>query len=156
MATFRDLKTYLERDGGWEEIPNLARGRRRVGDHWRYRKVLPDGTVLRTKVSHALDDEIGPDLLGHIVRDQLGTTMRRFRDVVAGRVPEPAEAPEPRPEPVPGWLVLRLIQTVGLSEEAVRAMSAEEAHAAWERYRRGVSRRAQHRRTDEENAAPRM
>ena len=137
MATFRDLKTYLERDGGWDEIPNLVRGRRRVGDHWRYRKVLPDGTVLRTKVSHALDEEIGADLLGHIVRDQLGTTMQHFRDVVTGRLPEPGTASEETPEPIPGWLVERLIHTVGLPEKEVRAMSPEEARAAWERYRGG-------------------
>ena len=137
MATFRDLKTYLERDGGWDEIPNLVRGRRRVGDHWRYRKVLPDGTVLRTKVSHALDEEIGADLLGHIVRDQLGTTMQHFRDVVAGRMPERAASEQATPEPIPGWLVERLIHTVGLPEEEVRAMSPEEARAAWERYRGG-------------------
>lgn len=55
-----------------------------VGDHWRYCKVLPDGTVLRTKVSHALGDEIRPDLLSHIVRDQLRTTMQHFRGVLAG------------------------------------------------------------------------
>ena len=137
MATFRDLKTYLERDGGWDEIPNLVRGRRRVGDHWRYRKVLSDGTVLRTKVSHTLDEEIGPDLLGHIVRDQLRTAIKHFRDVVAGRLPEPDAGCGENPEPIPGWLVVRLIHTVGLSEQQVRAMSAEQAQAAWERYKRG-------------------
>ena len=137
MATFGDLKTYLERDGGWDEIPNLVRGRRRVGDHRRYRQVLPDGTVLRTKVSHALDAEISPDLLGHIVRDQLGTTMQHFRDVVAGRLPESDTVSGKTPESIPGWLVVRLISTVGLPEEEVRAMSAEGARAAWESYRGG-------------------
>lgn len=137
MPTFRDLKTYLERDGGWEEVPNLARGRWRVGDHWRYRKTLSDGTVLRTKVSHALGDEIGRDLLGHIVRDQLRTTMEHFRDVVAGRATDEAEASEPQVEPIPGWLVVRLIYTVGMPETEVRRMSAEEAHARWEAFTRG-------------------
>jgi hypothetical protein len=138
VPTFRDLLTYLERDGGWEEVPNLVRGRQRTGDHRRYRKVLPDGTILRTRVSHALDEEIGSDLLGHIVREQLATTMRRFRDVLAGRspaAPESALGERPDSEPVPGWLVLRLIHTVGLAEDEVRCMSNVEARAAWERYR---------------------
>lgn len=137
MPTFQDLKTYLERDGGWEEIANLARGRRRVGDHWRYRKVLPDGTVLRTKISHAQGDEIGPDLLGHIVRDQLRTTMEHFRDVVAGRASSEGVVAEPTVEPIPGWIVTRLIYTVGMLEDEVRRMSPEEARAKWEAFTRG-------------------
>ena len=135
MPTFRDLLTYLERDGGWEEVPNLVRGRQRTGDHRRYRKLLADGTLLRTKVPHALDAEIGSDLLGHIIRDQLGTTMQRFRDVLAGRVEEPASMHQPKAEPIPGWLVRRLVHTVGLPEHEVRRMSAEDARAAWERFR---------------------
>lgn len=137
MPTFRDLKTYLERDGDWEEIPNLARGRRRVGDHWRYRKTLPDGTVLRTKVSHALGEEIGADLFSHILRDQLRTTMEHFRDVLAGRATNEEAASEDRPEPIPGWLVTRLLYTVGLPEGDMRQMTAEEARARWEAYTRG-------------------
>lgn len=137
MPTFRDLKTYLERDGGWEEVPNLARGRRRVGDHWRYRKTLPDGTVLRTKVSHALDDEIGPDLFSHILRDQLRTTMEHFRDVLAGHAADEEAASADRPEPFPGWLITRLLYTVGVPEAEVRQMTADEARARWEAYTRG-------------------
>jgi hypothetical protein len=137
VPTFRDLKTYLERDGGWEEIPNLARSRRRVGDHWRYRKTLPDGTVLRTKVSHALGDEIGPDLFSHILRDQLSTTMEHFRDVLAGRATDEEAAGEDRPQPIPGWLVTRLLYTVGVPETEVREMTADEARARWEAYTRG-------------------
>ncbi len=137
MPTFRDLKTYLEHDGGWEEIPNLTRGRRRVGDHSRYRKTLPDGTVLRTKVSHALGDEIGLDLLSHIVRDQLRTTMDHFRDVVAGRAANEGASPGDRMEPIPGGLVTRLLYTVGIPEAGVRQMSAEVARARWEAFTRG-------------------
>lgn len=132
MPTFRDLRTYLEKDS-WEEVPNLARGRRRVGDHWRFRKFLADGTVLRTKVSHALNDEIGPDLLSHIIGDQLRTTMEHFRDVVAGRASSPEQPTQSTVEPIPGWLVTRLIYTVGLSEDEVRRMSPDEARARWER-----------------------
>jgi hypothetical protein len=134
MATFRDLKTYVERDG-WTEVPSLARGRRRSGDHWRYRKELPDGRILRTKVSHDLRSEIGDDLFHHIVRDQLETTVERFWDVVRGGVEEVAGAAAPEVRPVPGWLVVRLIRTVGLPEDQVRSMTEEEAEAAWMAYR---------------------
>jgi hypothetical protein len=133
LATFGDLKTFVERDG-WIKEPNLARGRVRTGDHWRYRKVLPDGTSLRTKVSHSLRDEIGVDLFKHILRDQVRVSEDRFWDVVRGGATELTEAPPPHAATIPGWLVQRLILTVRLPEDEVRGMTADEARAAWEAY----------------------
>jgi hypothetical protein len=133
LATFGDLKTFVEHDG-WTEEPNLARGRARTGDLRRYRKDLPDGTILRTKVSHSLRDEIGIDLFKHILRDQLRVTEGQFWDVVRGRTTELAAAPPAQAETVPGWLVQRLL-TVRLREDVVRAMTADEARAAWEAYK---------------------
>ena len=86
MATFGDLQTYVERDG-WIEEPNLARGHRRTGDHWRYRKDLPDGTTLRTKVSHSLGDEIGVALFTHILRDRPADERRPVLGGGAGSGP---------------------------------------------------------------------
>lgn len=131
MATFGDLKTFVEHDG-WTEEPNLARGRAQTGDHWRSRKDRPDGTSLRTKVSHSLRDEIGIDLFKHILRDQLQVTEDRFWDVVRGGVTEVADAPPRQAATIPGWLVQRLILTAGLRDADVRAMTVDEAHAAWE------------------------
>jgi hypothetical protein len=133
LATFGDLQTFVERDG-WAEEPNLARGRARTGDHRRYRKELPDGTILRTKVPHGPRDEIGMDLFKHILRDQLRVTEEQFWAVIH-RHPSAEETNAPQAPTIPGWLVQRLIFTVGLPEDAVRAMTAEEALAAWEAYR---------------------
>jgi hypothetical protein len=132
LATFGDLKTYVERDG-WTEEPNLVRNRTRVGDHWRYRKEQADGAVLRTKVSHALHDEIGTKLFHRILRYQLSVDEERFWAVVRGRSIEPAPPPAILVT-TPGWLVQRLIFTVGLSEDAVRTMTPEEANVAWVEY----------------------
>ncbi|MBI2762938.1 MAG: cytotoxic translational repressor of toxin-antitoxin stability system [Chloroflexi bacterium] len=134
MATFGDLKTFVERDG-WTPEPNLARLRARTGDHWRYRKHLPDGTILRTKVSHGLRDEIGADLFKHILRDQLRVTEGRFWDVVRGGATDAAEGAPPQATTIPWWLVQRLILTVGLRQSEVRAMTVDEAHAAWEAHK---------------------
>lgn len=123
MATFGDLQKYVERDG-WIEEPNLARGHRRTGDHRRYRKDLPDGTTLRTKVSHSLGDEIGVALFKHVLRDQLRTSEDRFWDVVRG-VARMSEPPPPQAQRIPGWLVQRLLLTVGLREDEIRAMTAD-------------------------------
>lgn len=138
MATFDDLRTYLEHDG-WDEEPNLVRGRRRTRDHRRYRKVLADGRVLRTKVSHATRDEIGRSLFTHILHDQLEVTEERFWAVIAGTATLDDEPSAPSTPTVPGWLVLRLIMTAGRSESEVAAMTPDEARAAWDAYRMGES-----------------
>ena len=132
MATFRDLRTYVGNDG-WTEEPNPARGRRRTGDHRRYFRDLPGGTRLRTKVSHDERAEIGPDLFRRILRDQLRVTEDHFWAVVRGRVSAEAKLTT-GVEPIPGRLVARLIFTVGLPEENVARMTAEEAQAAWIEY----------------------
>lgn len=133
MATFRDLRQYVTNDG-WTEEPNLARGRRRTGDHRRYFRELPDGTRLRTKVPHDEDAEIGEDLFHRILRDQLRVAEERFWQVIRGHVGDANEVARPSLEPVPGWLVARLLLTVGLPEPEVAQMTPDEARAAWLRY----------------------
>lgn len=133
MATFRDLRRYVINDG-WTEEPTLARGRRRTGDHRRYLRELPDGTLLRTKVPHDESAEIGDDLFHRILRDQLRVTEERFWEVVRGQATRETEMAKPAVEPVPGWLVMRLLFTVGLPEEEVVRMTPEEAHNAWLEY----------------------
>jgi hypothetical protein len=133
LATFRDLRQYITNDG-WTEEPDRARGRRRTGDHRRYFRDLPDGTRLRTKVSHDERAEIGPDLFQRIVRDQFRVTEARFWAVVRGRAGREADAARPVVEAIPGWLVMRLLSTVGLSQAEVARMTATEAHAAWLEY----------------------
>lgn len=140
MTTFRELKAYLDHDGGWEEVPNRSRGGSRGGDHWRYRKVLPDGRVLRTKVSRSLGSEIGESLLRHIVKAQLETTMDEFRAVASGRAGKTSTDPVSEAVPIPGWLVIRLTQTAGFDESAVRGMTPVEAHKAWLAFTRRGSR----------------
>lgn len=133
MATFRDLVMFLERDG-WIEEPSLARGRRQTGDHRRYRKELADGTVIRTKVPHALGDEIGIDLFKHILRGQLRVDEARFWAVVRGRVRHLPVAPPPSTETVPAWLVHRLLFTVGVSEVEIGALTTDQALERWNAY----------------------
>jgi hypothetical protein len=133
LATFRDLRRYVTIDG-WTEEPNLARSRRRTGDHRRYSRELPDGTLLRTKVSHDESAEIGDDPFHRILRDQLRVTEGRFWEVVRGQATPETEMVMPAVEPVPGWLVMRLLFSAGLPEAEVARMSAEEARDAWLEY----------------------
>jgi hypothetical protein len=133
VATFEDLLTYIRRDGSTEE-PNLVRGAARTGDRRRFQKEGADGSIRRTKVPHGLRDEIGEDLFRHILRDQLGVTNEQFRATVRRGDTSPGPLPAAATATVPGWLVERLLLTVGLPEAEVRAMTAAEARAAWDAY----------------------
>jgi hypothetical protein len=133
VATFEDLLTYVRRDG-WIDEPNLVRGRARTGDHRRFRKQAADGSILRTKVPHGLRDEIGGDLFRLILRDHLRVTEEQFWAIVRGGR-SPSEPPHAPTATVQGWLVERLLLTVGLPEDEIRAMTPDQARAAWDAYR---------------------
>lgn len=87
--------------------------------------------MLRTKVSHALGNEIGVDLFRHILREQLQVDEAHFWAVVRGQVHDASDAPPPPMDTVPAWLVQRLLFTVGMSEADVRAMTKVQALERW-------------------------
>ena len=66
---FRDLKKYCEKNG-WVMIRNT--------DHWYYEKVLADGTLLQTKVSHAVHKEIPSNIWRLILKKQLKISEDEF------------------------------------------------------------------------------
>jgi hypothetical protein len=70
LPKWRDLKKYCE-NTGWEFY-------KENNDHFHYRKILPDGTVLKTKVSMALSKEIHHNMFHMILSRQLQTTKEDF------------------------------------------------------------------------------
>lgn len=66
---FRDLKRYCD-VSGWVLI--------RDTDHYHYEKVMPNGIVLKTKVSHALHKETPRHLWERILKRQLEVTEAEF------------------------------------------------------------------------------
>lgn len=66
---FGDLKRFCDKNG-WIMVRNT--------DHWYYEKALNDGTLLRTKISHALSKEIPQNLWDRILRKQLHITEKDF------------------------------------------------------------------------------
>ena len=129
--TWNDIRRFCHVDG-WEQI-HKARGSKR-GDHDRFRKVLPDGQVLRTKASHG-DAEIGdPGLVTDIIRRQLQVTREEFWDAVDNGQPPVRSRPEPsQPEDqtpahsLDDWLAVHLSVVVGMTTEEVASLTPEEA-----------------------------
>ncbi len=68
-AKFGDLKRYCDKNG-WVLIRNT--------DHWYYEKVLADGSVLRTRISHAVAKEIPKNLWKRILDKQLKISENEF------------------------------------------------------------------------------
>lgn len=66
---YGELKRFCEKNG-WVLTRNT--------DHWYYEKVLFDGTILRTKVSHAVQKEIPRRLWKRILKMQLKITEEDF------------------------------------------------------------------------------
>jgi hypothetical protein len=123
---FSDIRRFCSIDR-WEE---LGRARGGTGDHWRYRKVLADGTVLRTRASHG-NEQIGdPNLWQRIWRDQLGLESEdQFWEALqtGNRVPRATDAPDrPAGSSVPAWVVQGLLRA-GVAEEEIRRLDATEA-----------------------------
>ena len=118
----RELRRFCEIDG-WDQIKQT--------DHYRYTKRLPDGDLLRTKVSLGAGPACNdPNLWAHIWRTQLRLESEdQFWEAVQSGEPVP-RGPQPGPKPEPqmdAWLFEHLVYRNGMPEDDVLALSAEEA-----------------------------
>lgn len=117
-------------------IKKTARGKT-AGDHTRYTKTLPDGTLLRTKASHGRKGIDDPDLFSHILRTQLQVTAEQFWDAVDKGIKPQRPGVEPEPPPkvaIPFDLARNLLTRVGIPQEELARMSKDEAVALWQKY----------------------
>ena len=111
-----------------------ARGRTGT-HHITYELVLPDGRVLRTRVSHPVDrTDYGPSLWAHVLRDQLDVSAAEFWACVRDGETSARSRPPVPTSALPADLVHLLISRVGLSDAEVAAMSKAEAVARIQRY----------------------
>jgi hypothetical protein len=118
------------RTEGWKEVRN-ARGKK-VGHHLTYELDLPDGRILRTRVSRPANTEAyGPSLWNTILDDQLCVTEEQFWSCVDRGVAPPrgdidVEAPKTA---LPAQLVYQLITVAKVPEEQIAQLTVEEAAA---------------------------
>jgi hypothetical protein len=118
---------------GWTPVRD-ARGRTGT-HHVTYELHLPDGRVLRTRISHPPDrTTYGSSLWSHILRDQLQVSEEEFWACVRDGIKPGRGVPEARPEALPADLVHLLLTRVGLAESEVAAMTKAEAVERLNRY----------------------
>jgi hypothetical protein len=115
---------------GWTEVTN-ARGKP-VGHHVTYELNLPDGRVLRTRVSRPVKTTTyGPSLWTTILRDQLCVTDDEFWACVHDRQkPDRGGPPAAPAAALPAQLVFQLVHEAGVPEADVARMTLEQAVAA--------------------------
>lgn len=111
-----------------------ARGRSGT-HHVTHELDLPDGRILRTRISHPVDrSDYGPSLWRHILRDQLQVDDAVFWSCVRDGIKPDRGAPAPPPEALPVELVHLLISRVGLPDSEVAGMTKVDAAARVQRY----------------------
>jgi hypothetical protein len=126
VPTRSDHQRFCEVEG-WTEVRN-ATGK--TGHHVTHELALPDGAILRTRVSNPPDrSTYGRSLWSHILRDQLGVDEATFWGCVRdGRLPDRGRQAD-LPGSLPAGLVSVLLHQVGLPESEVAAMTREQAIA---------------------------
>lgn len=118
---------------GWQRVRD-ARGRTGT-HHVTYELALPDGRILRTRISHPVDRSgYGPSLWSHILRDQLQVTEAEFWATVQEKSKPARGAPESPARALPADVVHLLISRAGLAEAEVAAMTKDQAVARLQQY----------------------
>ncbi|RKT83480.1 hypothetical protein SAMN05421805_10533 [Saccharopolyspora antimicrobica] len=114
----------------------MRNARGRTGTHHvTYELGLPDGRILRTRISHPVNrTDYGPRMWKHILRDQLQVEEDEFWVCVNDGIRPNRGMPERHAESLPVDLVRLLIVRVGLSEAEVASMSKDEAIARIQRH----------------------
>ena len=105
-----------------------SRGRT-CAHHLTYQLDLPDGRALRTRRLPSSPDrtDYGPSIWSHILRDQLAVSDAEFWACVRDAHKPDRGLPAAPPGAIPSELVHLLIHRVGVAEDAVAAMSKEQA-----------------------------
>jgi hypothetical protein len=126
VPTRSDHQRFCELEG-WTRVRN-ATGK--TGHHVTYELALPDGSILRTRISHPPDrSTYGPGLWHHILRDQLAVDEAVFWACLSdGTRPERGRPGSPR-DSLPAGLVSVLLHQVGLLESEVALLTRDEAIA---------------------------
>lgn len=125
----RDDHATFVRTEGWRSVASTH--------HDTYELELPDGRVLRTRISRPPDrTTYGPSLWAHVLRDQLDVTEQEFWDCVHDGVVPDRGAPDP-PDPtatIPAEVVHLLVERVGLTRQEVALLGRDGAIARLNEY----------------------
>lgn len=134
--SWADVEKFLGIDA-WRQIPAGERGGRRQ-THIFFEKLLPDGRLLQTHISHDRSKKISPGRFGTILREQLEVSRADFWKAI--RSGEPVSRPveiEEGPVEHDVWVIAVLVGELHMSAEEIEGLSEEAAialvHEHWAR-----------------------
>jgi hypothetical protein len=132
--TWGDVEDFLAADG-WREIPSSERGgsRRR---HVFYEKLLADGRVLQTHISHSRGKTMSPGRFSSLLRNDLEVSKDEFWACIRSGTPvdRPVLLDDPRVVEHDAWVVAVLVGELHISLAELGALSREEAEAVVHRH----------------------
>jgi hypothetical protein len=103
--------------------------------HVTYELALPDGRILRTRISHPPDrSTYGRGLWSHILRDQLDVDEAAFWAAVRDKVIPARSAVSAVVDALPVELAFLLVNRVGLTREQIASMAKADAIERINRY----------------------
>jgi hypothetical protein len=118
---------------GWTPVRD-ATGRSGT-HHITYELALPDGRMLRTRISHPPNrTTYGAGMWAHILRDQLDVDEATFWAAVRDGVKPTRSGSAVPAETLPAEVAFLLVDRVGLSREQIAAMTKAEAIERLNRY----------------------
>lgn len=114
---------------GWDEVESTH--------HDTYELALPDGDVLRTRISRppSRKHTYGRCMWAHILRDQLDVIAAEFWACIDdGQLPDRGTDDTAPAEAIPVDVARLLVDRVGLTAPQVKGMSADEAIGRLDRF----------------------
>jgi hypothetical protein len=132
-APYGEIEKFCQIDG-WSQIRSGGQGRRGRQRHVKYEKVLADGQVLRTQVSHDRRSSPSPGRWAGILRNQLRVTEDQFWNALASQKEVDRRPPPPPPAPIPvaDW-VRGGLRRRGLSDQQIDDLGPEAAQQELQR-----------------------
>ncbi len=132
--TWGDIREFLAADD-WRELPSNERGGSQ-SDHIFFEKVLEDGRLLRSHVSHSKQKTLSAGRFRAIAREELEVSVPEFWECI--RSGKPVARPVAVAEVAyqhPAWVVNVLVGQLHLSGDEVAKLSREEGerlvHEHW-------------------------
>lgn len=129
--TRKDHEAFCKAEG-WKLQKNA---RSVTDDHVIYELELPDGRILRTRISHPVNRSgYGAAMWAHILRDQLDIDAATFWACVQGKALPKRGVQELPTGALPAEVAYLLRERVGLTDAEIAELTRDEAIARLQRY----------------------